>query len=133
MVASRSVSRARARLVPALTLAEVFGPGIVYVPRRSPSVPGWASAAPGQTDSQTGNQLTVAGGMPCIVNAGVVTEPALALLADAGLPVEADLHVYRSPAEYLDLLRRLPARGFRRRLAGGGPRRGAPPGRRSLT
>ncbi len=113
MVPSHPVSRPAARLVPALTLADIFGPGIVYVARRSPSVHGWGSTEPGNTDSQTGNQLAVAGRMPCIANAGVVTPPALALLADAGLPVEADLHVYRSPAEYLDLLRRLPARGFR--------------------
>lgn len=113
MIPAAMVSRPSGRLVPALTLADVFGPGIVYVARRSPSVPGWAPTAPGFMDYQTGNQLAVAGKMPCVASAGVVTPRALALLADAGLPVEADLHVYRSPAEYLDLLRRLPARGLR--------------------
>lgn len=113
MVPSRTISRPPARLVPALTLADLFGPGIVYASRRSPNLPGWASTAPGYADSLTGGPLAIAGRMPCIASAGVVTPPALALLADAGLPVEADLHVYRSPAEYVDLLRRLPARGFR--------------------
>ncbi len=113
MVAPRTVSRPAARLVPARTLADVFGPGAVYVSRRSPGLPGWASTAPGHGDSLSGNQLAVAGKIPCVVSAGVVTPPALALLADAGLPVEADLHLYRSAAEYVDLLRRLAARGLR--------------------
>jgi len=113
MVPSGTVLRPSARLVPSLTLADVFGPGVVYVSGRSPSRPGWASTAPGFVDCQTGNQLTIAGRMPYVVSAGVVTPSALALLADAGLPVEADLQVYRSSAEYLELLRRLRGRGLR--------------------
>ncbi len=113
MVPSHTESPPSSRLVPALTLADVFGPGIVYVSRRSPSLPGWASTAPGYLDYQSGNQLSVAGRMSCVASAGVVTPPALALLADARLPVEADLHVYRSPDEYVALLRRLSATGLR--------------------
>lgn len=104
---------ASSRLVPVLTLADLFGPGVAYTQRRSPSLVGWSPTAAGVIDYQTGNQLAIAGRAPCIASAGVVTAPALALLADAGLPVEADLHVYRSPAEYLDLLSRLSARGLR--------------------
>lgn len=96
-----------------MTLADVFGPGVAYVSRRSPSLPGWAPTAAGLVDYQTGNQLTIAGRMPCVVSAGAVTPPALALLAEASLPIEADLHVYRSSADYRDLLRRLTARGLR--------------------
>jgi hypothetical protein len=113
MTPARSVSGASSRLVPALTLADLFGPGVVYTSRRSPTLLGWAPTAAGVVDYQTGNQLAIAGRMPYIASAGVVTPPAIALLADAGLPVEADLNVYRSPADYLDLLRRLSARGLR--------------------
>ncbi len=113
MVSARTASDSSFRLLPSLTLAELFGPGVAYVPRRSPNLPGWGSTVAGAVDFQTGNQLTAAGGMPVVASSGVVTPRALALLADAGLPVEADLHVYRSSAEYLDQLRRLMARGLR--------------------
>ncbi|HTO77378.1 MAG TPA: hypothetical protein VMQ61_14995 [Thermoanaerobaculia bacterium] len=112
MTPARSDSGASS-LVPALTLADLFGPGVVYTSRRSPNLPGWAPTAAGVIDSQTGNQLAIAGRMPYVASAGAVTPPALELLADAGLPVEADLNVYCSPAEYLDLLRLLSARGLR--------------------
>ena len=127
MVLSRTVSRPPARLVPALTLEDTFGPGVAYVSRRSPNLHGWASTAPGYLDYQTGNQLAIAGRIPYIVSAAVVTPPALGLMADAGLPVEADLHVYRSSAEYLDLLRRLPARGFRLATQRAHPEEEVPP------
>jgi hypothetical protein len=113
MVSLQMVSRPSARLAPSLTLVDLFGPGVVYVSRRSPNLHGWAPTAPGYVDYQAGNQLTIAGQIPYVASAGVVTPRALALLADAGLPVEADLHVYRSSSEYLDLLRRLSARGLR--------------------
>jgi hypothetical protein len=108
-----TIPRFSSRLAPAITLEKVFGPGVVYVSRRSPSLPGWGNAAPGYSDFLTGNQLAAAGRMRYVVSAGVVTAPALALLEDAGLPVGADLHVYRSSADYVDLLRRLAARGLR--------------------
>lgn len=127
MVPVSTVSRPSARLVPALTLAEVFGPGVAYVPRRSPNLHGWSPTAPGIVDCQTGNQLTIAGRIPYVASAGVVTPLALALLADAGLPVEADLHVYRSSAGYLDLLRRLPARGLRHATQRAHPEEEVPP------
>lgn len=113
MVSRHMFSRSSTRLVPSLTLAETFGPGVAYVPRRSPNLQGWAPTAAGIMDYQTGNHLTTAGGIPYVASAGVVTPRSLALLADAGLPVEVDLHAYRSPAEYLDLLRRLSTRGLR--------------------
>jgi hypothetical protein len=65
------------------------------------------------SDFQTGKQLAIAGRIPYVANAGVVTPPALALLEEAGLPVEAELHVYDSSDEYSDLLRWLTARGLR--------------------
>ncbi len=109
----RPVPNPSARLVPALTLADLFGPGVAYTSRRSPTMTGWGPTADGVLDYQTGNQLTIAGRMPCVASAGVATAPALRLLADAGLPVEADLHLYRSPAEYLGVLRQLASRGLR--------------------
>jgi hypothetical protein len=127
MVPPYTVSRPSARIVPSLTLADLFGPGVVYVPRRSPNLHGWASTAPGVVDFQTGNQLAIAGRIHFVASAGVVTPPALALLEDAGLPVEADLHVYRSSAGYLDLLRRLTARGLRHATQRPHPEEEVPP------
>jgi hypothetical protein len=100
-------------LVPSPTLREVLGEGVAYVPRRSPSMPGWASTARGPLDFLTGNQLAVAGGVPYVASTGVVTRPALDLLAEAGLTVDAELHPYRSLAEHPAVLRRLIDRGLR--------------------
>src|SRR6187401_219486 len=49
---------------PAITLAELFGSRVVYVPRRSPSLHGWSPLDPGFVDFQTGHQLAVAGTVP---------------------------------------------------------------------
>ena len=95
------------------TLAQVFGPGVVYVPRRSPTLPGWSPPHPGDIDFLTGLHLGVAGGMPYVACAATVTPPALELQAEAGLPADVDLHVYRSVDEYQTLLSGLIGQGFR--------------------
>jgi hypothetical protein len=95
-----------------LTLAAVFGPGVAYVPRRSFTLHGWSPPAPGFVDFQTGHQLAVAGGVPYVVCAGVATPEILALIQDAGLSVDAELHPYRTAREYAALLRHLGADGF---------------------
>lgn len=100
-------------LAPSHTLAEVFGPDVAYVARRSPSSRGWYTSPPGHLDSQTGTLLALGGGIPYVVSAACVTPDALALLAEAGAPVNATLHTYRSEEEYLGLLRRLAAEGLR--------------------
>lgn len=100
-------------LVPALTLARVFGPGVVYVPRRSPNLPGWSPPAPGQIDFVTGLQLGLAGGMPYVASTATVTPRVRALLAEAGLPVNAKLHTYSGTGDYLPLLDRLRGQGYR--------------------
>ncbi len=64
----------------------------------------------------TGLHLGISGDAPCVVCAAVVTPPALEVHAEAGLPANAELHVYRSIEEYLPLLSRLIAHGYR--LAG---------------
>ncbi len=64
-------------------------------------------------DFQTGNQLAIAGAIPYVVSAGAVTSAALALLEDAGLPVDADLRTYFSIGDYRELLRRLSDEGLR--------------------
>jgi len=112
MLPSQTVPRPSG-LAPARTLADLFGPGVAYVSRRSPNLHGWSPTATGLVDFQTGNQMGIAGAIPYVVSAGVVTAPALALLAEGGIPVEADLHVYRSSSEYLEILRRLAAGGLR--------------------
>jgi hypothetical protein len=94
-------------LTPAPTLAEVFGPGVVYVPRRSPNLAGWSPPQPGQVDFLTGLQVGLAGGMPYVACAATVTPIALELRAEGGLPSTANLHTYRTIEEYLPLLARL--------------------------
>ena len=93
-------------------MADVFGPGVVYVPRRSPNLHGW-SPPPSHGELQTGLQLGVAGGMPYVVSAATVTPAARAVYAEAGLPVNATIYEYRSTGEYLELLSRLINQGLR--------------------
>jgi hypothetical protein len=100
---------------PIITLAELFGPDVVYVPRRSPSLHGWSPMAPGFVDFQTGHQLPVAGGIPYVACAGVATPDIRAMYAHAGLPLEAELHLYRTASDYLELISRF--RAARMRLA----------------
>ena len=69
--------------------------------------------AAGHVDFQTGLQLGVAGGVPFVACAATVTPEARAVYAEAGLPVNATLHVYRSTREYLELLARLTRQGLR--------------------
>ena len=69
---------------PAITLAELFGSRVVYVPRRSPSLHGWSPLAPGFVDFQTGHQLAVAGTVPYVACAGVATAEIMALYAERG-------------------------------------------------
>jgi hypothetical protein len=99
-------------LTPHPTLADVLGPGVAYVPRRSPNLHGWSPPAAGHIDFQTGLQLGVAGGVPYVVCAATVTAESLAVYAEAGVPVTTTLHVYRSSREYLELLSRLTGQGL---------------------
>jgi len=101
------------RLVPSPTLAEVFGPGVAYVPRRSPNLVGWSPTGVGQIDFLTGLQVSLAGGMPYVACAATVTAQALELCAEAGLPLDAELHTYRAVGEYLPLLSELMRGGYR--------------------
>jgi hypothetical protein len=94
------------------TLAEVFGPRVAYVPRRSPNLMGWSPPLPGQVDFLTGLQVGLAGGMAYVACAATVTPPGVALRAEAGLPVDAELHTYRTVAEYLPLLTRMMGEGY---------------------
>jgi len=95
------------------TLARVFGPGVAYLSRRSPNLHGWSPPAAGHVDFQTGLQLPVAGPMPYLVCAGAATPAALALYAEAGLPVVADLFRYRSVSEYFAMVAHLIGTGYR--------------------
>ena len=99
-------------LTPVTTLAEEFGPRVAYVPRRSPNLMGWSPPLPGQVDFLTGLQVGLAGGMAYVACAATVTPPGVALRAEAGLPVDAELHTYRTVAEYLPLLTRMMGQGY---------------------
>lgn len=102
-------------LTPATTLAEVFGPDVVYLPRRSPNLPGWSPPATGRIDFLTGLHLGIAGGLPYVACAATLCPAALDLYAEAGLPANAEVHRYREVGEYLALVTRLVRQG--RRLA----------------
>lgn len=101
------------RLAPEWTLARALGPGVVWVSRHSPSVKGFFPMEPGRSDFMSGHHLPLAGGAPVVACAGVTTPDALAFLRHAGVPTEAEVHAYRTVAEYLDVLRRLVSAGFR--------------------
>ena len=101
--------------VASLTLAEVFGPGVVYLRRVSPSHHNRWQPHREVADANTGLQLAVAGGIPYVVCSGLVTPEALSILAEAGLGVEADLIRYGSIPEYYAVLSRVVGDG--RRLA----------------
>jgi hypothetical protein len=103
----------RSVLAPAPTLAEVFGSGVAYLPRRSPNLFGWSPPGPGQVDFLTGLHVGLAGGAPYVACAATVTPPALELRAEAGLPAAAQLFTYRHVEEYLPLVSRLIAQGYR--------------------
>lgn len=99
-------------LTPHPTLADVLGPGVAYVPRRSPNLHGWSPPAAGHVDFQTGLQLGVAGGVPYVACAATVTPEARAVYAEAGVPVNATIFEYRSTGQYLELLSRLIGQGL---------------------
>lgn len=119
-------------LTPRPTLADVLGPGVAYVPRRSPNLHGWSPSAAGHVDFQTGLQLGVAGGVPYVVCAATVTPEARAVYAEAGVPVDATLHVYRSTREYLELLSGLIGQGLRLASQRVHPDEEIPPGASSV-
>jgi hypothetical protein len=111
-----SIAASRVRpssAAPTMTLARLFGSGVAYLPRRSPNLHGWSPRAPGFVDFQTGHQLAVAGPIHYVACAGVATPEILACLAEVGLPIEADLQLYRGADDYLTLIGRLGARGLR--------------------
>jgi len=95
------------------TLADVYGPGHVYCPRASFTVPGWLPRNASTLDLVTGGQLTIAGAMPVLCSAGVATDEAQRLLADAGLAVTAPLLRYAGADEYAAVLEALVRTGTR--------------------
>ncbi|MFM8980305.1 MAG: ATP-grasp domain-containing protein [Planctomycetia bacterium] len=97
----------------AATRAAPQGPEVAWLPPRSPRLMAWSPPAAGHVHGQTGGQLAVAGPLRYVVHAGCITAPTLELLAQAGLPVEAQLEAYDSDAGLLALLRRLCAAGLR--------------------
>ncbi len=98
---------------PSLTFEDIYGPGRVYCPRASLSLPGWLPQAPGARDASTGSMLSVQGGMPGVASSGAAMEEGLEILAESGVPVRARIHRVWDPADTLPTLRRLSAEGLR--------------------
>jgi hypothetical protein len=100
-------------LAPRLTLFDVYGPGVVYVRRPTPSGVRWLPKEPGVVDFVGGGQTAIAGPMPVVAAAATATPEILGLLARAGLPLAREIHTYRTVEEYLTLVRALGASGLR--------------------
>lgn len=113
MIAEMTPETPAGRLVPDWTLARALGPGVVWVARHSPTVRGLFPNDPGRSDFMSGNQIPLAGGAPLVACVAAMTPDVLAVLRDAGVPTEAELHPYRTVSEYPEVLRRLIAAGFR--------------------
>lgn len=94
----------------ALTLADVFGPGRVFVPR--PSFTPYHFLPPDNAllDSISGGQLTVAGNLPVVCAGAVATPWILDLLQTAGLDVSKRLILYQGPQDLAAIMRELGTR-----------------------
>lgn len=90
-------------LRPMLTLADVYGPERLYLPRAHRNACEWLPRDPGLFDSLTGNQLCVAGTMPVVCSAGSACPEGLELMAEAGLEAGVSRYTFRDDREAVDV------------------------------
>jgi hypothetical protein len=103
-VPAQSNRSAATGLVPSLSIGDIFGPEPWYNIRPSVSQPGWMPPRQDDLDALTGSQLVIAGTIPILCSRSVVSEPALNLLAKAGLAIARNFTLYGSVDEYLSYL-----------------------------
>lgn len=85
-----------APLRPALTMSDIYGPGLILFPRAHDAACDWLPNGPHMLDSLTGGQLAIAGDMPVVCSAGFKSRAGLELMALAGLePAPHRIH-YRA-------------------------------------
>jgi hypothetical protein len=94
----------KAKILPIVTLHDIFGSSLILNPRSSFSNYGWLPKNPEKLDFLTAAPLTVAGDMPVICNYSVVTGKGVALLEKANLEVANFRHVYSTQEDYSNLL-----------------------------
>ncbi len=100
-------------ITPRHTLDAIYGPGTAYSGHAHREARHWLPRDPAARGAMTGGQVVVGGAMPMIVDAGAASPAGLDLLRDAGLPVAADLRIYREPEGYQPALDAMLAEGRR--------------------
>jgi hypothetical protein len=88
------------RLRPTVTMAGVYGPGLVNNPRAGFSGDRWLPSGDTFWDGRTGTALTFLGGMPTLCAAGIVTSAWQRILSAAGLEAAGEALVYHDRDEY---------------------------------
>lgn len=92
------------RLLPAMSLSDIFGKDFILNPRASFSDYGWLPKNPAKLDFLTGAPLTISGDMPVICSSSTETEEILNLLKKVNLEVAPLRYVYHTEREYRDIL-----------------------------
>lgn len=88
---------------PALTLYDIYGPGLIFNQRASYKNMKWLPDLVSQ-HSDTGRLLTIAGKMPILCHSGVTDPFSLSILQEFGLPLATNLHVYYDKKSYYEKL-----------------------------
>ncbi len=92
------------KLLPSISLKDVYGPNLVLNPRPSFSNYGWLPTDPVKLDFLTGSPLLIAGTMPVICSHFVATENVMFLLSNTGLEPAPFCHIYHTSAEYQNIM-----------------------------
>ncbi len=94
----------KTKILPIITLDDIFGQDLILNPRPPFSNYGWLPKDPIKQDLLTGSPLPVTGNLPVICSDSVITEEVISLLEKANLQVAPFPHIYRTEKEYKDLL-----------------------------
>ncbi|WP_409304031.1 ATP-grasp domain-containing protein [Peribacillus sp. SCS-155] len=92
---------------PSYSLRDVYGKELIYAPKLYARDYKHFSSDVLSLEALTGRELSVLGDLPAVCHAGTVTEPALALLREAGLEVPPVIYTYRNDKEYVEILNML--------------------------
>ncbi|MEX0669557.1 MAG: hypothetical protein WD060_03755 [Pirellulales bacterium] len=98
---------------PALTLADVYGPGLVNNPRPPFTTDRWLPSEPTVWDGRTGSSLSILGGMPILCSAGLLTKSAIRMMELAGIEPTINAFTYDDRDTYETHVREIRSRGQR--------------------